>query len=218
MPTGYTSMIDDDPKLTTADWIMTGLARAFGVCVTLRDDSFNLTEKQIIKRLSADGKRDVNWHKRELAKAKKKAEILKNRTEEEWHKIWMENENRKKTDNEESIARKIVMKKRHTQVKEDLEHILENTMIDEVTRNIVKFGLEQLKLVERECEPWIEEPISFEDYRKNELSHNTRDIKYHTEEMAKAESRMKGRIESYQRLRKDVSMILVPEETKEKTS
>lgn len=201
-------MIDKKPSLSTSDWVLTGLARAFGVCVALREDDLGLTETQIIKRIYEDGKKSINWYKKERDKSKKQAELLKARTEDEWHKVWLEEENRKKGSNEEAIAKASIMLKRHTQVKNDLQRIIESSIVDEVTRNVAQFGLDQLKLVEDDCEPYIDEPVSFNDYRKNEISHNTRDIKYYTEELVKAEIRQQNRIECYQRLRKDVNLIL----------
>lgn len=209
MPTGYTDMIDRNPKLSTTDWIMTGLARAFGICVTLREDGMNLSEKQILERIQEYGKDTIKHHETELEKAKKKAKTLKALTEKKWHKLWMKSELEKKQANEQSIADHIPIRKRHYWVKNDLERILESPMIDQVTRNIVNFGLEQLKLVKSDCEPYIQEPESFEEYRKKTLESNDWDLKYHTEEKAKAEQRLSGRIDAYKRLRKDVELILV---------
>lgn len=65
MPTGYTDRIKDG--ITFQQFAM-GCARAFGACVTMRDDS---SDKAIPERFEPSG-----WNKKELSKAYKELESI----------------------------------------------------------------------------------------------------------------------------------------------
>lgn len=207
MPTGYTDMIDNKPEMTTEQWIMTGLARAFGICVTLRDDELNLTEEQIEKRLEKDSQSDVNYNKKELEEAKIEAKVISKRTDEEWQALYVENEKRKLKENEESIAEHKLIKTRHLQVQKELETIL-NSKIHTITKDIVNFGVEQLTLVKDECEPYIQEPETLQKFITETKRSNAWNLKYHTEELSKATKRANQRLKLYQQLKHDVSTLL----------
>jgi len=207
MPTGYTAMLDDNPKMTTQQWIMQGLARAFGICVILRDESLNLTEEQITQRIAEDGKRDIGYHQTELNKAIEESVKLAKRTEVEWETAWQKDEQEKEQHNKNSIARAKKMTERHFQVINDLERILASPEVDEITKNIANYGIEQLKLVKSEREPYIQESIPFEAYRVNTIKSNTRDIQYYTEELDKEKERVNGRVLAYSKLRKDLDAV-----------
>lgn len=206
MPTGYTSMIDDNPNMTTRQWFMEGLARAFGVCVTLREDSLNLTEAQILQRISKDRQGDVAWHKKELKKAKLLSEQLKTRTDAEWKTAWQTSEAEKIRQNNKSIAKAKTMKKKHTLVQKDLELIVA-VANNQVTKNIATYGLGQLNMVKDECEPYINEATNFENFKAQTLKTNTRDIEYHVEEMTKAQARAKENVEAYLAMKADMDTI-----------
>ena len=207
MPTGYTDMIDRNPKMTAKQWIMEGIARAFGVCVTLRDEPMDLTEEQIKERIAKDGHGDVAWHQMELAKAiQEKAEIEK-RTPQEWRKAWRKSEAEKVKGNIESTARAEKMATRHNKIREELE-LLANSEVDEFTKTVAKYGLNQLEIVKDETEPYINAPVTLKFFKIETIRSNTRDIAYHTKEMAEAKLRADDRVQAYMTLRKDVDTVL----------
>lgn len=207
MPTGYTDMIDRDPKMTTKKWMMEGLARAFGVCVALKEEPFNLTEDQIRQKIIESGENDVGWHQTELTKAvEEKVDIL-NRTPEQWETAWKAHEKKREADNKCQIRDAKKIADRHNKVKEDLEKVL-HADVDDFTKTIAKYGLEQLHVTEHECEPYLDDPIPLEKYKYDIVSHNLRDIEYHTKEKQKAEERLKERVEGYITLRKDLDRVL----------
>jgi hypothetical protein len=200
-------MIDRNPKISTEKWIMEGLARAFGICITLRDDDASLTEEQIEQRLIEDGKSDCAHHREELEKANKESDSINKKSLSDWEKEWTKAEADKNEKNKKAIAEAQIIKTRHTQVQRELEAILENN-ISPTTRNIVKFGLEQLKLVESETQPYLQEPVSLHKYIFEQKKHTLWTIQYHTEELSKALDRADGRLESYRQLKKDVASAL----------
>ena len=203
MPTGYTDMIDRKPEITTAKWVTEGLARAFGVCIALRDDDMNLTEKQIEQRLIEDGQHDIDYQNEELIKAEKEAEAISKRTEEEWQTLYVAAEKEKVEGNNKRTIEAQAMKVRHTQVQKDLEKILEAN-VHTITKDIVKFGIDQLKLVEDETEPYIQEPITLHKFIEETKKANAWNLSYHEEKLAKATKRAKERLKLYRQLKKDV--------------
>ena len=207
MPTGYTAMIDDNPKMPTTQWIMEGLARAFGICVTLRDDPQGLTEEQIMKRLSQDTKNEVSYHKKELVKATKEAERLATRTETEWKRVWQNEERKKRTANKRSVKEADKSRERHEQIRSELLRVLVSDKAHEVTKNIIKFGIEQLNLVKSDCTPYIQEPTTLEKFIRSQIDRNVRDIDYHTKELANAKERTTERVNLYKRLKEDIAFL-----------
>jgi len=207
MPTGYTSMIDENPNMTTKKWVMEGLARAFGICVTLRDDSMELTETQIQQRLIEDSRREINYHQTELDKAQKESKRLANRSHNQWKTAWSKYEHEKEVRNQQSVLEANKKLERHMQVRDDLGRVIGSDKVHEVTRDIAKFGVEQLKLVQSECLPYIEEPMELKGFITDKIKSNKRHIEYEIEEVAKAKERMEERIKLYERLKEDLVFL-----------
>ena len=199
-------MLDKNPEMTTKQWVMEGLARAFGVCATLRDEPHGMTEEQIRKKIAEDG--SGGWHQKELTKARAEHAKLSVRTEEQWMTAWKEDETRKVQSNKKSRRKATKLEKRHERALKDLQCLLDNPSISETTRNIAQFGVKQLGLVAYECKPYIQPSEPFNQYKQNTLSRTIHDIKYHTEEKAKTEERVTNRLKYYDRLKKDVELCL----------
>jgi hypothetical protein len=206
MPTGYTNQLDNNPTMDTKQWVMEGLARAFGICVTLREENMNLTEEQIKDALRKDF--DIDYYKKEIVNAKKLVKELAARTDDEWKKLWEVSETEKVKHNEKSIAERKIIAERHSKVRKDLEAIVAYANSDDTTRNIARFGIQQLDLVKHETEPYIIGPTSFLQFKADIITHAKKNIGYYTEEYEKAEARAKDRIACYERLRKDIDEAL----------
>ena len=206
MPTGYTNMIDENPEITTKQWVMEGLARAFGVCAILRDGPFNLSEKQIIKRLRENDSN--NYHQEELAKAKIDAKSIEIRSEHVWKALWKKSEAEKKKANQQSILEANKLKERHEKIRADLEILRDSSEASEVTKKIAEYGINQLHITESDCEAYIIESLSLEEYKAKILKSNKWNLEYHAKEQVKSEHRTKERLETYLQLRKDLDMLL----------
>ena len=205
MPTGNTAMLDNDPNLSTARWVTEGLARNFGACVVLRDDDWDLTEDEIEERLKEIVNRDTNYHKGELIKARGALEELKGR-KKVWNELYLSAVDEIEKRNRRNIKKANVIKLRHQRVKEDLIKLRDNTK-DELTGNLAKFGLKQLKLVESDTEPYISVVPSFEKFKIDKLHSLNWDVNYHTKRLKEIEK--KERLSAYQRIRSEVGKILV---------
>ena len=85
-------------------------------------------------------------------------------------------------------------------------------MTKKLSSNVVQIshgsGIEQLGLVVSETKPYITEKLTFEEYKKQQISHNARDLVYNRKELLKGLERNKGRLETYLGVRTDIDKIL----------
>ena len=189
MPTGYTSTLDNTEK-DTADWIVEDLSRAFGMCVMLREDNMGLTADQILAKIKSDS----NYHVKALADAKAELLMFEGLSETEWKNI-MDIENKDiANSNRESVLEASERAELHERAKRDLKLIIIKTR-DDITQNVCKFGLEQLKLVNGECEPYLSELHKDIDvFKTTKLENATISICYHEKELKETEERNNGRV------------------------
>ena len=76
MPTGYTDNLDKN-GFDTKKWVAESLARAFGVCVVLRDEG-DMSEEAIIERLRENA--ESSYYDKALKEANTKIEKLSSMT------------------------------------------------------------------------------------------------------------------------------------------
>ena len=210
MPTGNTYELDEK-NLNTKTWIMKTLARAFCICVMMRD-SGDLTEKQIINRMNQDTK-PSEYHVGKLRSAKRDLKKFQSLTDEQWKsKMKRENKKRQKHTEERNVkADKI--KAKHDKTREELNQVLKTKGISNITRNIAKFGIDQLNLCKSEEENTFfpEYDGIFTDvevYKKEELDNAKSELQYHQKEMQDEIKRGKDRLKTYLQLKKDINRIL----------
>jgi hypothetical protein len=203
MPTGYTAMIEDNPTMTAREWVMRGLVQAFMVY----DGELEWTEEQVEKEITSRKDYNVTYYEKELKKSFKEREKLNAFNEINWEVYWTRSEYKKKIKNEESKAKSKLMQERHEQIMKDMVFLKANAKT-ELTRNIAKYGIEQLNTVAYECKPYIEEPETLAQYKSDRLAENSRDIQYYTTELTKAIKNKKETIERYISLKEEVNSIL----------
>lgn len=208
MPTGYTSMIDDDPTITTKRWIMEGLSRAFGVCVSLRDDPFNLDEQQILARIANSEQQSIEYHQEELINAHNHHAFLQQLSNEDWRVDWKKHLQTVEETNAKSIEQSSRKQQHHEHIRDELLSILASPNIEPTTQNIVEFGVKQLGLVAYECKPFVQELPTFEQFTISSLKSATWKIDYHKKELNKAQIRKEERVNAYVSLRKNLDVIL----------
>lgn len=210
MPTGNTYELDEK-NLDTKTWVMKTLARAFCICIMMRD-SGDLTEKQMINRMKQDTKpSEYNVKKLEAAQRDlKKFQLL---TDEQWKsKMQRENKKRQKHTKDNNIkADKI--KAKHNKVREELNQVLKTKGISSITRNIAKFGIDQLNLCKSEEENTFfpEYDGIFTDvevYKKEQVDTAKHYVQYHQKEIRDEIKRGKDRLKTYLKLKKDINRIL----------
>jgi len=207
MPTGYTAMIDEDPTMTTARWVREGLARAFGVCIALRDESFDLTEGQIIERITKDAQHTVDYHNDALEKAKARLNEIQAFSKDDWTDEWKQAVSKIEVGNTESKGEADAIKARHDSVREDLRKLGAETTSESVKR-LVEFGLNQLNLTINEEEGYHQEVPILEAYITHEGEHALWYFNYHIEELEKAKKRLEETIATYSEIQAETKRIL----------
>ena len=207
MPTGYTAVLDDDPRVDAAKWVTKTLSRAFGVCVRLRDHNFDLTEKQIEKFLEKAVEDDAKYYIELLTETEKTLLEINVNSEEFWKREYETSIKRIKDYNERSNKEASEKKARHNQIRQDLIKLRDNTS-DETTKNIAKYGLEQLEVVKSETEPYVSEIPSFEKFQQDKMHSLQRDLTYYNEKLQESREREKGRLLAYQIIKSEVKRIL----------
>jgi hypothetical protein len=208
MPTGYTNELDENPDMTTEQWVIRTLARAFGVCVALREEPMNLTEEQIKQKIIEDGQWHVSYHLTELKKSKKLLKEISTRTDEQWETIWKKHETEKKKQNKQEIAETNKVKQRHQQVFDELQKLVESKQTSDFTKKVARYGMKQLTAVySSDCVPYISKPLTLEEFKTKITENAKRDFDYHTEELRKTKNRNNERLSLYLQLQKDVKKV-----------
>jgi hypothetical protein len=205
MPTAYTDMIDTNPKLSTKKWMIEGLARNFGVLMTLREESYDMTEEQILKALEEDF--SVNWHARELAEANTEIIRLSKLNDDDWAMEWELYKNNIQISNAKNIEQVTKKQERDFKVIAELQKVVDAKDISDFTRSVAKFGLDQIELCKTEREVYQQEVLPPKKLKASKLANARRDIKYHTTELAEAKQRARDRINFYKQLRKDLDKV-----------
>ena len=213
MGTGYTYMLDDDSTLTTGRWIKEGLSRAFGVCVTLRDDDMNLTEEQITESLEARIKSSGKYYIENLEKTKKLIKEMKENPDGFFSKEYADYIETVEVSNERSRAKAKKNTERHEKVIQELNKVIQETT-DEVTQNIAKFGLEQLEVAKSDREPYLSTIKSFFEFKASKEHSLQRDLEYYQRNLNETIQRETGRAEVYKTIVSEVNRILCLEPTK----
>ena len=205
MPTGYTSTLDETPDMTTGQWVMESLTRAFGVCVTLRD-SEDMTEEQVEIHLRERVEDAGNYHIEALEKTQEEFRRLRY-DQTYWATEYASMVEIKEKYNRESIEEASALKIKHDKAREELIVLRVHTR-DETTRNIAEFGLSQLELVKRETEPYVSEIPSFEKFKRDKYNSVCRDLEYYSKEIREAKEREQSRLEAYLKIKSEVVSIL----------
>jgi len=206
MPTGYTAQLDDK-NWNARKWMLEGISRAFGVCVTMRDDG-HLSKKEIIKTLTKSD--DDSYNNQALKENKIKLKKYLSMTDDAWKKKMKQENDGIKQGNTKQIKKTILLRNKHNQVRQDLNKILKSPDARDVTKSIAKFGIEQLNVAEKyDCTSYITPTHKkWKRFKSNTIYETKRSIGYHTKELKEETERNKGRLEAYLELAEDVDKIL----------
>jgi len=209
MPTGYTAELDDNPELTTADWIKKHLVRNFGVCVELRDDG-TMTEEEIMKFLEKQVRdKTSNYYLIEYNKSVEELDKISNMGFDEKKKLYDKAVVRIQAYNEKNSEDAHKTKLRHQKVREELQKIKNNAHYD-VLENIAQFGLDQLDLVKSDTEAYLQDIPSYKEWVDSKIKHLEREVRYYSDNYAKDCERDRDRLEAYKLIVKRVNDCLEP--------
>jgi len=205
MPTGYTIELDKD--IPTEKWFMEQLVRAFGICVTLREDRI-LSATEIRKSLVEDMEEDLKYRKDRSKELNDEKKLIEDRTDADWKKVVEEMRNKKSERNKKNIEDTSIIKTIHDRAKKDLERVVK-LAISDITKEIAKFGLEQLDAVKTETEPYIDESVTltWEQYKEKTINANIDSIKYNTEIYKADKKAWKEKLSLFDELMHDINVL-----------
>ena len=185
MPTAYTDKLDDNPLLTTEKWLTVHLVRAFGITYPIRDDRDYETVEQIESKITEYYESDLADDTKRLSEARDELKKYLSYTDANWQKAYLEKIEYILDFNSRSIKEAEIVNKRHTQVIDDLNRI-RRFISDKFTLDVVQFGLDQLKLVERETQPYSLREPTFAEFKEECLRHAERTVEFRKEDVEKA--------------------------------
>jgi len=180
MPTGYTTDIYDGKEVSFKDFTLL-CARAFGACVTQRDDPLNVKPKIMPEE---------SYHTKELNKLKE----FKKPTKAEFNSYIK----KQKADHLKNIKERNVLKKRYSHMLEEVKkwhpptkdhESLKQFMIEQLTQSI-NFDC-QTDFSENEIKTFSH--MSYDSYVLEKLDLHNRKLKYHKEQEAKEIATIKKR-------------------------
>jgi hypothetical protein len=196
MPTGYTADVQDG-KITTLEQFAWQCARAFGACITMRDDP---SDAEIPERFEPETK----YHDAAIASAEGTIALLESMTEAEAEQAAAEqyeaeNDQRARYRNEKAEYRQ-----RYTSMLEKVNAWRVNPELAELR----KFMLEQLQSsIESDCSEYPQptpEKLSGATWKERRLVHERQSIAYHKAEREKEIQRTAGRNAWLAQLRADL--------------
>jgi hypothetical protein len=189
MPTGYTYKIKDGQSFK--DFVM-GCARAFGACVTMRDEG---GDAEIPEEFKVD-----TYHNEELIKAQAELEEFKKMTPEDYEKEAQKEFKKVLEDYERRLSEHNDLKKKYTEM---LQQVRNWVIPSHDHLNFKKFMIEQINIsIDGDCYT-LEKPkiLSGADWASKRLKHILWEIEYHQKEQLEEAQRVAGRNEWLRKLR-----------------
>ena len=207
MPTGYTAELDDKNK-TTEEWFTQDLVRAFGICVTLREEPLGLSKSAIRSKMEKDYDEEMRHHTDALKSAKVDYQKMKKYQQLQWKALTAMENVRRRESNEKEMTKTRELQSIHDRVMKDLWAIKNSGTVSDITQKIAEFGLQQLELTKHECQPFLEqEPIYWSEYKSEVMQKLQRDIDYYTEQIQETKSRWKERFSALEDITTDLKKI-----------
>ena len=190
-------------------WIEESLLRRFGMCSILKD-SGEMTREEILKELKKDTEITENYRK--LSKAIHKLEQLRFFKEKQWRDKLM-NFNAKQFEyaNKENAKRNRI-RKGHKQARKTLLDFFLQKDLSEGTREIIKYGLEQLNLnetknSEQRYEPMIYTYTNIEEFKKEILEDTQWDVNFYKEKLVQEKKEAEEALKMLQQVLRDVDFF-----------
>lgn len=185
MPTGYTQLLVDNPDMPLNKWAL-HCARAFGACITMRDDDPNLPAPKKFKP-------DLRYHKKSLREAHaliRKLEKMNQKQRDAYTK-------KKQEEHKKHFTEQLKEAEEGQKAFDNMKVQIENWNPPSEYDGIKKFMLEQIKCSDTYTSYYIDNlnRVDTTNYWKEDLDSAKRSIQYHTEGIAKEIETVKKRNE-----------------------
>jgi cytochrome c556 len=138
-------------------------------------------ENLLLEGLKKSENSTVKYHEKEFKSAQKSLEEVQNRSEKEWKSLFEENNEKAKKNNAKREKEFEENKKKHLGIRDAIEKLFAKAP-DEITRNTLKFALDQVNdTIDFEYNSWYPEKIyeSVEEYKKSVMRSALNSVEYH---------------------------------------
>lgn len=210
MATGYTSMLEE-MDYDVPRWLKERAVRAMGVCATLRDDDWALSEKDIRKRLASFEDKD-DYHERAVKEAERKLKAVGEKTQAEFKSEYTKDRAAAEKRYEKDLVEFTKKKAQYVQSLAEIDRLIakaEKTKPQgeggDVVTGTLRFAREQIESTIqfdfRNDGPYKDSILEtpFDKWVKEQMTGPERDIAYHTKEIEQKAKRFQGgnRIDLY---------------------
>lgn len=209
MPTGYTASLEQ-MDFDLKKWLLTRVIRNFGLCIHLRDIDFNLTFDEIEKRIVDDS--GINYYTNQLENSKKGLEKMKSKNDEEWIIEYNLEKEKKKRKFAKDKNLKTYKQEKYLQTLEKLQILNKKPIDEEMTKNAVKFAIDQLHLVRNDYDDlnpnYYTVESNWENYKYNVLDKLQEDVDYYEKKLNEEKDRYNRRIRCFKKYVDDINKFL----------
>ena len=159
MPTGYTAKLQD-MEFNTEEWLTTVMPRAFGICISLRDEGLDLNEKEILKKLTEHN--STSYYEKQLTEANKDLEEMGKRTQDEWIKAFEDYKKEETNWIKEHLEKISKDREGYEKSKKKCESLLDKADGNEIATSIIQYAVSQIS----ETIDWDCGDKTISDYQK----------------------------------------------------
>ena len=213
MTTGYTQQIIDGTVKTPKEFLHLCL-RNFGVCISMRDESFNIQGDytEYIKKYYQD---TIGYLNKALENAKKEYARISNLSDDDLYEMYV----KKFTDDKNYYQKRTDVTKKQNAKYQSFYDAIKNWDCSEEFSNIKKFALDQID-ISKEDEDYYADELSKKmltkeefisggknEYEENLLKNAISDISYHQKELDTEIKTMNNVLAFYESFRKEIEKL-----------
>ena len=213
MTTGYTQQIIDGTVKTPKEFLHLCL-RNFGVCISMRDESFNIQGDytEYIKKYYQD---TIGYLNKALENAKKEYDRISNLSDDDLYEMYV----KKFSDNRDYYQERTDKIKKQNAEYQSFYDAIKNWDCSEEFSNIKKFALNQID-ISKEAEDYYADELSKEmltkkefisvgkyEYKENLLKNAEEDVNYNQERLDSITKNMNDALAFYERFKKEIEKL-----------
>ena len=213
MPTGYTQQIIDGTVKTPKEFLHLCL-RNFGVCISMRDESFNIQGDytEYIKKYYQD---TIGYLNKALENAKKEYARISNLSDDDLYEMYV----KKFTDDKNYYQKRTDVTKKQNAKYQSFYDAIKNWDCSEEFNNIKKFALDQIDISKDDEDFYKDEltkkmltkkefiSIGKYEYKENLLKNAEEDVNYNQERLDSITKDMNGALAFYERFKKEIEKL-----------
>ena len=213
MPTGYTQQIIDGTVKTPKEFLHLCL-RNFGVCISMRDESFNIQGDytEYIKKYYQD---TIGYLNKALENAKEEYARISNLSDDDLYEMYV----KKFTDDKDYYQKRTDEAKKQNAKYQSFYDAIKSWDCSEEFNNIKKFALNQID-DSKEPEDFYKDELTKKmltkkefisigkyEYKENLLKNAEEDVNYNQEKLDSITKNMNDTLAFYERFKKEIDKL-----------